>query len=80
MNANWADSLQVRSQNTVVDMVPEAIESSVASPEKSLKETQWETFTEKLGVWGDSDFSKNGFVDHINTTKDSTDYLWYTTR
>ncbi|CAA6663846.1 unnamed protein product [Spirodela intermedia] len=28
---------------------------------------------------GKADFSNQGFVDHINTTRDSTDYLWYTT-
>ncbi|KAF5195760.1 Beta-galactosidase, partial [Thalictrum thalictroides] len=32
-----------------------------------------------LQEWGEADFVKNGFVDHINTTKDTTDYLWYTT-
>ncbi|XP_026445583.1 beta-galactosidase 10-like [Papaver somniferum] len=40
---------------------------------------QWDIFTEKAGVWGAADFTKNGLVDHINTTKDTTDYLWHTT-
>jgi len=61
-------------------MVPEILETSRTSPQEGSRGIQWETFMEKAGVWGEADFVKNGFVDHINTTKDSTDYLWYTTR
>ena len=61
-------------------MVPEDLKPSVESPDKDLKGLQWETFVENAGIWGQADFVKNGFVDHINTTKDTTDYLWYTTR
>lgn len=41
---------------------------------------KWQVFSEKPGIWGEADFVKNELVDHINTTKDTTDYLWYTTR
>lgn len=58
-------------------MVPVNLQPSVASTDKTLK---WEIFKEKAGIWGGADFVKNSFVDHINTTKDTTDYLWYTTR
>jgi hypothetical protein len=51
-------------------MVPEDLQPTTASPDKGTK----------AGLWGEADFIKNGFVDHINTTKDTTDYLWYTTR
>lgn len=61
-------------------MAPEKLKASKISPEKGLENLQWDVFTEKAGIWGDADFSKKGFVDHLNTTKDSTDYLWYTTR
>lgn len=54
-----------------MEMVPENLQ---ASP------MQWNIFMEKAGVWGEADFSKHSLVDHINTTKDTTDYLWYTTR
>jgi hypothetical protein len=63
---------QVQSQTLMVDMVPKRRQTS--------KSDRWSIFREKTGVWGNSDFIKNGFVDHINTTKDSTDYLWHTTR
>lgn len=61
-------------------MVAEDLQPSVASPDKGVKALKWAIFVEKAGVWGEADFIKNGFVDHINTTKDVTDYLWYTTR
>lgn len=61
-------------------MIPEQLQPSSASPHKDLKPLSWEIYVEKPGIWGEADFTKNGFVDHINTTKDTTDYLWYTTR
>lgn len=47
---------------------------------KSGSGLKWQVFSEKPGIWGEADFVKNELVDHINTTKDTTDYLWYTTR
>ncbi|KAJ6917706.1 hypothetical protein NC652_019897 [Populus alba x Populus x berolinensis] len=64
----------VTSQTALVEMVPDNLQQKDGS--KALK---WEVFVEKAGIWGEPDFMKNGFVDHINTTKDTTDYLWYTT-
>lgn len=61
-------------------MVPEDLRPSGISPVKDLQVSKWEVFVEKAGIWGDADFVGKGFVDHINTTKDTTDYLWYTTR
>ena len=57
-------------------MVPENLQPS----DKSLKTLKWDAFVEKIGIWGDLDFKKNGFVDQIDTAKDSTDYLWHTIR
>ncbi|XP_073117675.1 beta-galactosidase 10-like [Elaeis guineensis] len=71
--------LQVRSQTSIVDMVPENLQASMFSPKKGSEDRHWNIFMEKAGVWGQPDFVRKGFVDHINTTKDSTDYLWYTT-
>ena len=61
-------------------MVQEDLQPSAVSPNKDLKALQWEVFVERAGIWGEANFVKKGFVDHINTTKDTTDYLWYTTR
>lgn len=71
------NTAKVGSQNSIVTMVPEILQPSLHG---SLKALQWEVFVEKAGIWGKADFVKSGFVDHLNTTKDTTDYLWYTTR
>lgn len=73
------NTAKVRAQTTVVEMAPEDLQPAVASPDKGIEALKWEVFVEKPGIWGEADFTKNGFVDHINTTKDTTDYLWYTT-
>ncbi|KAL6223244.1 hypothetical protein ACLB2K_006632 [Fragaria x ananassa] len=64
------NTAKVASQTSVVEMTSET---------KGLKGLKWEVFVEKAGIWGEADFVKFGFVDHINTTKFTTDYLWYTT-
>ncbi|GMI68588.1 Arabidopsis thaliana beta-galactosidase 10, beta-galactosidase 10 [Hibiscus trionum] len=73
------NTAKVGSQATVVEMVPEELQPSVVSPSKGLKALKWDIFLENAGIWGVADFTRNGFLDHINTTKDTTDYLWYTT-
>ncbi|KAL8464878.1 hypothetical protein ACS0TY_034382 [Phlomoides rotata] len=73
------NTAKVGSQTSVVEMIPTHLHPSTTSPNKDLKGLQWDVFEEKQGIWGAADFTKNGFVDHINTTKDTTDYLWYTT-
>ncbi|XP_023769105.1 beta-galactosidase 10 [Lactuca sativa] len=74
------NTAKVGSQTSTIEMIPEQLQPSSASPHKDLKPLSWEIYVEKPGIWGEADFTKNGFVDHINTTKDTTDYLWYTTR
>ncbi|KAH9668627.1 Beta-galactosidase 10 [Citrus sinensis] len=69
----------VRAQSSTVEMVPENLQPSEASPDNGSKGLKWQVFKEIAGIWGEADFVKSGFVDHINTTKDTTDYLWYTT-
>ncbi|KAJ4838181.1 hypothetical protein Tsubulata_032522 [Turnera subulata] len=73
------NTAKVNSQTAVVEMVPEDLQSSAVPSKKSSKALTWEVFVEKAGIWGEADFVKKGFVDHINTTQDTTDYLWYTT-
>ncbi|KAK9167478.1 hypothetical protein Scep_002669 [Stephania cephalantha] len=70
------NTAKVGFQTSVVEMVPEDLRSS---SHIGLKGLQWDMFVEKAGIWGTADFSANGLVDHINSTRDTTDYLWYTT-
>ncbi|KAM3319362.1 beta-galactosidase 10 [Capsicum chacoense] len=73
------NTAKVGCQTSVVNMAPVDLHPTASSPKRDIKSLQWEIFKEGAGVWGVADFTKNGFVDHINTTKDTTDYLWYTT-
>lgn len=45
-----------------------------------LVSESWMTFKEPIGVWGDDNFTLTGILEHLNVTKDRSDYLWYTTR
>lgn len=40
----------------------------------------WSSANEPIGVWGGGNFTYQGILEHLNVTKDQTDYLWYTTR
>ena len=41
----------------------------------------WETFNEDISaVDEDTKIIVVGLLEHLNVTRDSTDYLWYTTR
>ncbi|KAL5542687.1 hypothetical protein UlMin_010397 [Ulmus minor] len=51
------------------------IENDVSYVTKS-----WLTIKEPIGVWGDDNFTVQGILEHLNVTKDYSDYLWYKTR
>ncbi|XP_051127758.1 beta-galactosidase 9 isoform X2 [Andrographis paniculata] len=40
----------------------------------------WSFVKEPIGVWSDNNFTHLGILEHLNVTKDKSDYLWYTTR
>ncbi|GAB4844075.1 Beta-galactosidase 9 [Ancistrocladus abbreviatus] len=40
----------------------------------------WTTIDEPVGVWSEDNFTVKGILEHLNVTKDSSDYLWYFTR
>lgn len=65
----WSE-LQVGVQTSQLEMVP-----------TNEQVFSWETFNEDLTSLDDSStFSTVGLLEQINVTRDSTDYLWYTTR
>ncbi|KAE9604191.1 putative beta-galactosidase [Lupinus albus] len=66
------NTAKVTSHTSVVEMIPEELK-------ESGKPVKWSVFKENTGIWGNGDFVQNGFVDHVNTTKDISDYLWHTT-
>lgn len=40
----------------------------------------WMTVKEPIGVWSENIFTVQGILEHLNVTKDHSDYLWYITR
>ncbi|KAI4369287.1 hypothetical protein MLD38_017746 [Melastoma candidum] len=73
------NTAKVRSQSSTLEMVPEELLPSSPTPDKGLEVLKWEVFTERAGIWGKPDFTRNYLVEQLNTTKYDTDYLWYTT-
>eukprot|EP01018_Ginkgo_biloba_P019618 Gb_41532 [translate_table: standard] len=71
------NTAKVGTQTSSIEMQPTDLKLLLFE-DKSNGVVQWETFEEEIGIWGDTAFTTNGFIDHINTTKDTTDYLWYT--
>ncbi|XP_038989755.1 beta-galactosidase 15 isoform X2 [Phoenix dactylifera] len=40
----------------------------------------WMTLKESIGASGNNSFTAHGILEHLNVTKDTSDYLWYITR
>ncbi|KAJ3671896.1 hypothetical protein LUZ60_007975 [Juncus effusus] len=40
----------------------------------------WMSYKEQIGAWGENSFTNQGILEHLNVTKDISDYLWYITR
>ncbi|XP_016511915.1 beta-galactosidase 6-like [Nicotiana tabacum] len=47
--------------------------------ENSLESGPWGWYKEKVGIWNNNSFAASRLVEQINTTKDTSDFLWYTT-
>ncbi|PWA35777.1 D-galactoside/L-rhamnose binding SUEL lectin domain-containing protein [Artemisia annua] len=56
-----------------------APELLMVQKEDPLVAGSWMTLKEPIGVWGDN-FTVQGIWEHLNVTKDRSDYLWYITR
>ena len=41
---------------------------------------KWEEFKETIPTFEDTPLRANKLLEHMNTTKDNSDYLWYTFR
>ncbi|KAI3925998.1 hypothetical protein MKW98_028134 [Papaver atlanticum] len=48
--------------------------------EVSYLSKSWMTLNEPIGAWGVNNFTVQGILEHLNVTKDTSDYLWYITR
>ncbi|KAJ4831396.1 hypothetical protein Tsubulata_020415 [Turnera subulata] len=71
------NTAKVVSQRSAGDL-PFARSASTVN-EIYLESSTWSWYNEEVGIWGNNSFTKPGLVEQINTTKDSSDFLWYTT-
>ncbi|GLT61015.1 hypothetical protein SLA2020_337510 [Shorea laevis] len=52
----------------------------MTSREVSPVSKSWMTVDEPIGIWSNNSFTVQGISEHLNVTKDNSDYLWYITR
>jgi len=56
------------------------LQKSLHQDRSSLISESWMTLSEPVGLWSPYNFTVQGILEHLNVTKDSSDYLWYFTR
>ncbi|KAG8385614.1 hypothetical protein BUALT_Bualt03G0063400 [Buddleja alternifolia] len=70
------NTAKVVSQVTLDD---DASTWNITMRDSSLSSSSWSWYKEKVGIWGNYSFRSSRLLEHINTTKDTSDFLWYTT-
>ncbi|XAR66402.1 Beta-galactosidase [Bertholletia excelsa] len=70
------NTAKVVSQKNVEDF---ELSRSTSVKELSLASAPWSWYKEKVGIWGSNSFNSSNLLEQINTTKDSSDFLWYST-
>ncbi|KAK2969871.1 hypothetical protein RJ640_030180, partial [Escallonia rubra] len=70
------NTAKVVSQRTVGDV---ALARNTSVSELSLASSKWSWYKEEVGVWSNNSFVASSLLEQINTTKDISDFLWYTT-
>lgn len=61
--------------------VSTANNSRIVTPAKNFNSTDmWEQFQEGVPNFDDTSIKADSLLEHMNTTKDKSDYLWYTIR
>jgi len=56
----------------------ESLKEEISSSDNSS--SGWSWISEPIGISKADSFSKFGLVEQINTTADTSDYLWYSSR
>ncbi|OAY28309.2 hypothetical protein MANES_15G055700v8 [Manihot esculenta] len=52
----------------------------MAQNEDSHIQLSWLAVKEPFSIWSENNFTVEGILEHLNVTKDQSDYLWYFTR
>ncbi|CAN1221977.1 Beta-galactosidase 8 [Linum grandiflorum] len=69
-------NLEITTQRSVHDS---PLDSNTTRNEISLETSVWSWYKEQIGISGNNLFTANGLLEHINTTEDTSDFLWYST-
>ncbi|WCJ39535.1 Beta-galactosidase [Euphorbia peplus] len=77
----WSISILPDCKNTVYNTARLGAQSArmKMTPISKHGGFSWEAYTEDASSESDNTFAMVGLVEQINTTRDSTDYLWYST-
>ncbi|CAN1810796.1 Beta-galactosidase 6 [Linum perenne] len=55
------------------------LDSNMTRNEISLETSVWSWYKEQIGISWNNSFTAYGLLEHINTTEDASDFLWYST-
>lgn len=63
------------------------LSSAISAPQQFISKKKnsdtmksWMTVEEPIGIWSENNFTVRGILEHLNVTKDDSDYLWHRTR
>lgn len=56
------------------------LQKAVRQDNVSYISKSWMALQEPIGIWGENNFTSLGLLEHLNVTKDRSDYLWHRTR
>ncbi|KAL3824445.1 hypothetical protein ACJIZ3_020474 [Penstemon smallii] len=75
----WSISILPDCKNTVYNTARIGAQSAQMKMTPVRKGFSWQSYNEETTSYGDDTFTVAGLLEQVNTTRDHTDYLWYTT-
>ncbi|KAL0380498.1 UNVERIFIED_CONTAM: Beta-galactosidase [Sesamum angustifolium] len=75
----WSISILPDCKNTVYNTARIGAQSAQMKMTPVSKGFAWQSYNEELMSYEDNSFTMVGLREQVNTTRDNTDYLWYTT-
>ncbi|CAN0852626.1 Beta-galactosidase 6 [Linum grandiflorum] len=79
--AAWSVSILPDCKNVAFNTakVQRAFVSSYRNEVSLATLSSWSWYQEQVGIWGNDSFTKSALLEQISTTKDKSDFLWYST-
>ncbi|CAM8904021.1 unnamed protein product [Rhodiola kirilowii] len=75
----WSISILPDCRNTVYNTARVGAQSAQMKMTPVRKGFSWQSYNEETESYEDTSFTTVGLLEQINTTRDMTDYLWYST-